>query len=130
MTRYDTVKHTYAMTLNEAAHVLAQIPKVLPEGVWLSDMTVYYGNKTSDFSPTSVNAMPASDAQTDLISVELSGYAYANDSNQQFKKVYALVNVLKSDKVLNRYFRNANLASIQNERNQDSIVTSFRIVCK
>ncbi len=112
----------------EMAYVLTKIPKLLPEGVWLADLSVRY-NVSSDSRSALASVQPAN-TQEDGINMELSGYAYTEDSNQQFKMVYALVNVLKSDKAFQKYFRNVSLAAIQREQKTDTTVTSFKITCR
>lgn len=115
----------------ETAYVLTRIPQLLPEGVWLTNFSLRYGSGAMGSVVASGGKQTAAKPQQDDSGgIELSGYAYNQFPNQQFKMVYDLVNSLKSDEGFKKYFHTVSLNVIQSEQKQDVAVTSFKIVCK
>lgn len=126
--RFQTYKNFFTRT--EASYVLAAIPRILTEGVWLTNLSIQYVKAPSQPMADAKKVAPVAEAKPDGVNVEFSGYAYATDPNQQFKLVYGVVSALKSDKGFQKYFSNVSLVSIQSEQREDITVTSFKISCK
>ena len=121
-----------AYQASEMAYILTHIAKTLPTGIWLTKMEIKYPKDQT--APVASSGRPApsedpagSSKLTRPMMFDLSGYAYTNDANEQFKMVYGLVNALKSDKVFTKYFRDVNLAAIQSQQSGDYVLTSFKI---
>jgi Tfp pilus assembly PilM family ATPase len=124
--KLETVKNIFRKT--ETAFSLVHLSKMLPQGVWLTDMAMQY----TDAAPASTTGKvsdPSSKAAT-AMSLDLSGYAYSKDANEQFRIVYSVVNVLKSDDLFKKYLKSVNLTSIQSEQRDKDNVTSFKISAK
>ncbi|MBI3314350.1 MAG: PilN domain-containing protein [Candidatus Omnitrophica bacterium] len=94
----------------DAAFLLAYTVRSLPEGVWLKDLNVRYGND-------------------DQVTMDISGYVYAENSNQQLRLVNGLVEVLRSSKELSRYLSGVQLTSMQRQDINGVAVTYFLITC-
>lgn len=127
--------YQHAYKKSEMAYLMTYIAKTLPAGIWLSDFDISYDRpkETSASSASSkkpaVESVPGQKPEFPII-IDLSGFSYAKDPNEQFKMVYGLVNSLKSDKTLMKYSRSVNLAGIQREENGDAVITSFKIQIK
>jgi hypothetical protein len=136
-TRLETNRNIFRKT--EMAAFLVHLPKLLPEGVWLIDLNIQY-NPIVEVAPkpidmknagkTPVRAAPPPPSnvpQVGLIVLEMGGYAYMKDSNQQFRVVYGVVDALKTDELFKKYIKSVNLVSIQSEQKDGVSVTSFKI---
>jgi Tfp pilus assembly PilM family ATPase len=113
----------------DVSFYLVRLPKLLPDGVWLNEMTVQYTEvqDTSKLPPQP--GVPKTPPSPGLV-LDMSGYVYNKDTNQQFRMVYGLVNSLKSDDFLKKYLKVISLSSIQTEQRETDTVTSFKITGK
>jgi Tfp pilus assembly PilM family ATPase len=120
-----------AYQASEMAYVLTHIAKTLPTGIWLTKMEIKYAKEkigsTASSNPVSSGDPAGLSKLTKPMTINLSGYAYTSDANEQFKMVYGLVNALKSNTVFTKYFRDVNLAAIQSQQSGDYVLTSFTI---
>ncbi len=116
---------------SQMAFILMRIAKVLPAGMWLTEVDVKYlkdKEGAGTFSLIDPNsASSESSEQIRFLSLDITGYVYAEDSNQQFKMVYAFVNQLKADKTFQTFAKSVNLANIQSEQSGKDVVTNFKI---
>jgi len=97
-------------TKTDVAFLLAYMVQSLPEGVWLKDLNVRYGND-------------------DKVTMDISGYVYAESLNKQLRLVNGLVEVLRSSKELSRYLSGVQLTSMQRQDINGVAVTYFLITC-
>ncbi len=118
--------HKSIFRKTEMTSLLMHVSKTLPNGVWLTELTVQYIEITDN---SNAPGSPSKDASGGL-TLDAVGYAYSKDSNQQFRMVYGLVNAFKADELFKKYIKNVTLASIQNEQVEDVSMTSFRINAK
>jgi Tfp pilus assembly PilM family ATPase len=126
--KLETLKNIFRPT--EMSLFLVRIPKLLPDGVWLTELNLQYldiAEKTPEgASAANIPSKAATGAVA--LSLDVAGYAYMLDANQQFKVVYSFIGALKSDNLLKKYLKNVNLSSpIQSEQHEKDTVTSFRI---
>lgn len=123
-----------AFQASEMAYILTHIAKTLPKGIWLSSMEIQYAKdkigSTTLSKPVLLDDSAGSSKAIRPMMIDLSGYAYTSDDNEQFKMVYGLVNALKSDRIFAKYSRNVSLAGIQSEQRGDLALTSFKIQVK
>jgi len=117
---------------SELSYLLTHIAKNLPGGMWFTKIELKYERNKAGASTVVLagNGISKDDDPQRPMIIELSGYAYTDDPNEQFKMVYAFVNLLKSDQILKKYARSANLSGVQSEQNSDHVVTSFKILIK
>ncbi len=92
--------------------VLNIIPRVLPDGVWLSKFSL--GKK---------------DAGAGL-NLTLEGMSYLGDSNDEFQAVNKFLTSLKEDGKFSKYFKDVSIVSIDHTRFSGAAVTTFLIACK
>jgi Tfp pilus assembly PilM family ATPase len=125
--KLDTVKNIFRRT--EMASYLVRLPKVLPESVWLTDLTMQYTDVQDTSKSTTTNADQQTKASAALpgMLLDVAGYVYTKDTNQQFRVVYSIVSALKSDDLFKKYLKSVNLSSIQSEQREKDTVTSFKI---
>ena len=94
----------------DVAFLLAHMVQSLPEGAWLKSLNVRYGND-------------------DTVMLDISGYVYTEDPNNQLRLVNGLVEVLRSSKELSRYLSGVQLTSMQRQDINGVAVTYFLITC-
>ena len=94
----------------DVAFLLAHMVQSLPEGAWLKSLNVRYGND-------------------DTVMLDISGYVYTEDPNNQLGLVNGLVEVLRSSKELSRYLSGVQLTSMQRQDINGVAVTYFLITC-
>jgi hypothetical protein len=138
--RLDINKMIFRRT--EMALFLARVPRLLPEGVWLNDLSIEYveiaepkigpdSKSSSGFGgqkAVSPKSGASGSASAGVITIEMAGMVYAKDSNQQFRLVYNLVDALKADDFFKKYLANVALSSIQSQqKDKTTTITSFRI---
>ncbi len=97
-------------TKTDVAFLLAYTVRSLPEGVWLKDLNVRYGSD-------------------DKVTVDISGYVYAENLNKQLRSVNGLEEALRSSKELSRYLSGVHLTSMQRQDINGVAVTYFLITC-
>ena len=97
-------------TKTDVALLLVHAVRVLPEGMWLKDLSVRYG-------------------ADDKVTMDIAGYAYAADLNKQLRSVNALVAALRSSKELSGAISSVQLTSMQRQDINNVAVTSFVISC-
>jgi Tfp pilus assembly PilM family ATPase len=115
--------------------LLMLIPDLLPDGAWLSSLDVTYDdpvtfkeaepNLKSKNQPKNTGAMTA----TPTLIVTISGYAYSEDKNRQFRLVNELLRRLKSNDDLLSLFQSIDLETTRIEKLDEHDVTLFKIVC-
>lgn len=87
------------------------IPRLIPEGVWLSN-----------FSFKKIDQ--------DRVELILKGAAYLADSEKEFETVNKFISGLKEDPEFNKYFKGINVTSIDQGRLEKLAVTNFSISCR
>ncbi|MCK5214720.1 MAG: pilus assembly protein PilM [Candidatus Omnitrophica bacterium] len=100
--------------------ILAEIPKLLPQGTWLKKFNVVYREQVKK-----ENKM---NRTVSKMEVRLEGYAFLEESNLQLKLVNLLVSKLKNNELF-KQFDNIELINVRQEKLSDVIVTSYRINC-
>ena len=103
--------------------LLAIVPNLLPEGVWVETFDIAYDDQTRR------NTKEEGDVAGGL-SVNLTGYAYHEDLQEQFTLADQFVRNLREEAKFNRYFKNIKLEVVKRETITDFNVTYFRIACQ
>lgn len=89
---------------------LSLLPRIMPKGVWLTNLAFSKKNDGSDLS--------------------IDGTAYLGDSNKEFQAVYQLLAALNSTPEMKKYFKAINISSITRGQAYSLPVTNFMIMCK
>ncbi len=116
---------------SEVAFFLNVIPRMLPDGIWLKELTVNYSD--IEETPTTEGTEVVEEdpnAKTYTISVAISGFSFVENINQQIRIVKNLVADLNAKKDFSSYFKTIDLATAQVQKLQDFTVTFFRIECE
>ena len=123
-------------TGGDIAPFLATIPKLLPDGVWIEQLDIVYPDifspekekaKTTGALPP--NRDPARQAG-DKPAVDIQGYAYSSDPNDQFKLVNALLENFRANKELSAIFDRMDFETIQARNFGKYPVTFFYLKCR
>ncbi|MDD5561854.1 MAG: pilus assembly protein PilM [Candidatus Omnitrophica bacterium] len=94
-----------------ATYFLDIIPKVLPEGIWL---TKFISTRKDDGRPE----------------VTLEGEAYLNDSDKEFEAVSTLLSNLKANEFFTTHFKEITITSVDRKSVMNKSVAVFSIICK
>ncbi len=109
---------------------LKKIPDMLPKGVWLSNLQITYsdsfvgGGRRSRRRRKSQNG---SGKMSTAIAINLDGYAYNKEQQEEITLIYELMQRLKSDPYFSDVLKSIKLEEVRKEGLQDFIVTKFRI---
>lgn len=114
---------------SSAAHFLSAIPNVLPQGTWLETLQITYSDDTfpKEKSLFQDKNQPQWQPKATL---NLDGYVYQEDVNQQIRLINALVADLKNNQNFAPFFESIELVSAQTQTLDGYVVTHFRIACK
>jgi len=107
---------------SELSFFLQTLPELLPQGVWLRSLKIDYYNKQ----------MMDNDHQRTIVKVMMNvdGYAYTEDTNEQFRLVNTLVATLKENDKLRGIFESIDLESVRSDVFQEYPVTYFNVKCE
>ncbi|MFA5060225.1 MAG: pilus assembly protein PilM [Candidatus Omnitrophota bacterium] len=110
---------------------LQRIPHLLPEGAWLSRLTIDFTN-ASDPRTFSGRAQKPGDEplMNSRTSLDMDGFVFAQDPNQQINLVNKLIASLKNDKQFSQPFEAISLVNAQKQDLKEHTVTSFKIICR
>ncbi len=99
---------------SDIAIFFTEVPMLLPEGAWFESMSVSYNDSDTKDKPV----------------INMSGYVYHENVNEQFRLVYRLQKNLKDDKVLTEYFNTIDILTTESKNLQGFDVTYFKIKCE
>lgn len=94
-----------------ATYPLDIIPRALPDGAWLNDLSLKYNR----------------DGALELI---VSGQIDLADNDKEFEAVNTFLNNLRKDPVFTKYFKEINIGSIDQRSVEGGSLAVFSIVCK
>lgn len=101
-------------TKSKTAFYILQIPQVLPEGLWLKDLSISYKSKRAR------SGKPG-------ISLTLNGYAYNPDINEEFRMINNLVPWFNKQKHFGNTFENIVISNSRQEIFGKYIVIAFTL---
>ncbi|MDZ4243400.1 MAG: pilus assembly protein PilM, partial [Candidatus Omnitrophota bacterium] len=101
------------------SNYLSVIPQVLPEGTWLRNWEIRYED-----------IRDATNAVTSKISINLDGYVYMQNANEQFRVATQLAAKLGANKDFAKGFSSIDLVTVKQEIVNNYSATYFKIVCK
>jgi len=113
LTSYKNIR-----TESKLSYFLSYIPDILPQGVWLNRFTIEYQNPGKAGESKS---MPL---------IQLEGYAYHRDPNEQYRVINNLIGLLRKDEEFSKMFKTIERDNMSQSKFQNYTVTSFRITCK
>ncbi len=100
------------------------IPTLLPSGTWIKDIDITY------LDTEGKNKSYKSDSEKkNIISISMSGYAYLDETKEQFRQVNELLKRLKGAKKFSDFFDNINLETNVTKLSNYT-VTVFKIQCR
>jgi len=96
---------------------LETIPKLLPEGTWLSSLNIEYPSVS-----------PSENETTQIPSVTIEGYAYLKNSQEQFGMINQFVSDLKNNKSFSESFNSIKLVTTESQTLNNYQVTFYKVV--
>jgi len=119
LTSYKSVR-----TDSQISQYIAHTPMLLPAGTWLKDFKIEYNDALVTNPDTGENELKTS------VQLSLDGYAYTENTNEQFRLVNSLVTRFKDDETFKTLFTDIQLANVTQQTLEGFPVTSFRVSCK
>lgn len=107
--------YTNVRTESHLTIILSEIPELLPEGTWLDSLGISY-------DASSLNSAPK-------INIALSGKIYSEDPNQQFYLLNELIDRLKKNKKINKYYHKVTRSAANRAAEDKYTITTFTITC-
>ena len=107
-------------TKSKMAFYLQRLPEILPIGTWLKGWDMSYNERQ-------FNTDEGISRTISRISISIDGYAYLENTNEQFRLVNTLLTKLKSTKDIAKAFKNIDLVAVRQETIGDYAVTYFKI---
>ncbi|OGW98374.1 MAG: hypothetical protein A2Z81_07940 [Omnitrophica WOR_2 bacterium GWA2_45_18] len=107
------------------SHFLSIIPNLLPEGTWIKNFLIIYAKPSQ--------GIQVNDQQSnikDTLSLELSGFAFLENTQEQFRLVNTFLKKLKDTADFSSFFGNIDLETIKSQKLGSIPVTFFRIKCQ
>ena len=99
---------------SDAAFFLNMIPRFLPQGTWLKELTVNFSVESTDSKNSaksgSSHAIPQPQEEKQ-VKVNLTGYAFVENINQQLRLVKNLISNMKDNKEFMRFFKNVSFTT-------------------
>ena len=114
-------------TKSQLTAMLAVIPTLLPEGIWIEKLEITYPDSASykqikNKKGTAVDIL--------IPTIELSGYAYNVKKMDQFQLVNSLFSKIKEHPVFKDSFDYIDLDTVETRRIDEYTATYFKIVCQ
>jgi len=107
---------------SDLTYFLETLPALLPEGMWVRSLKVNYYNKQTKDKKHQRN-IPK-------VMMNIDGYAYTEDTNEQFRLVNTFVATLKENEKINRIFESIDLESVRSDTFEEYPVTFFNVKCE
>lgn len=98
---------------SEISHYLSKIPKLLPKGAWLSNLSIEYF-----------------DGNINKVVIGIDGYVYLPNVDDQIRQVNTIIPKMKADKEFSELFENIVLTNAKKDTFNNYPVTFFHITCK
>lgn len=111
-------------TESEAASILETIPKLLPAGAWLDELILTY---PSDLASGTTNKPTETDGSK--LDVAISGFAYSENTQEQFGIVSKYLVDLKNQADFVKHFQKIELETVRSQQQEEFTVTFFKIRC-
>lgn len=109
------------------------IPRFLPQGAWLKELTInFFPGSTDSTNPSrsgefrAISSQPQKEKQ---VKINMTGYAFVENTNQQLRLVKNLISNMKNNKEFMRFFKNVSFTTETTELNGYP-VTYFKINCE
>jgi len=108
----------------------------MPPGVWFESMKISFSEQVSGKQGRASSDDSGKKQRADYYllektrRVQISGYAYLNDTNVEFRKINDFLAVLREDEVFSAGFKAIKLGTLQAEKKQNQQVTSFTLDCE
>ncbi len=116
--------------------LLIRLIDLMPPGVWFESMKISFSEQVSGKQGRASSDDSGKKQRADYYllektrRVQISGYAYLNDTNVEFRKINDFLAVLREDEVFSAGFKAIKLGTLQAEKKQNQQVTSFTLDCE
>jgi hypothetical protein len=113
--------------IRQKSHIalfLALIPQEFPEGIWMTTLDIYYPKDAPLINEDGAIEILHKESLY-RPRIELSGYAYLDQTKEQFKIVSRLINNFKDNPMLSEIFSNIELKTIKSQRAKNLYETTF-----
>lgn len=112
------------------ARFLDLIPRLLPEGTWLTQLEIRHSDEILPKGETGAGLKTGVPQTMARPTIELTGYVFQEDVGRQIRLINAFVADLKSEKTFSILFDSIDLLSAQTQTVDGHLVTAFKIMCR
>ncbi len=116
---------------SDVASLLVLLPMLLPDGVWIEEINIAYlpilSSEQEARKLSMAGTTVASSSEKPV--VDIQGYAYSENPNEQFKLVNTLLENFKVNKELSTFFEHIDFETIQARNYGKFPATFFRLKC-
>jgi Tfp pilus assembly PilM family ATPase len=109
--------YTSIQSTSKVALILLEIPRLLPDGMWLTGFQI-----SSDRSKSS-------DSGAEKFKITLNGKIYDPDANEQFHILNNFIAVLKNNKKINIFYKEVRRDAANRTTENGQTITTFSITC-
>jgi hypothetical protein len=113
-----------------SAKFLDLIPRLLPEGTWLTELEIKHSDVILSQEGTIADKKVAVSEKIAQPTIEMTGYVFQENVGHQIRLINTFVADLKTEREFSSFFKSIDLLSAQTHTVDGHVVTSFRIVCK
>lgn len=135
-------------TGSEVTYFLVQLTNLLPDGVWIDTVNFSYAKGYANFVQPAAQApvlkttrrgrsapAPSQKVKVDTLNefgliIEIKGYAYMTNINEQFKLVNDLLINIKKREDFSKFFKNIELKTVKSQTLGAYNVTYYEIRCQ
>lgn len=116
--------------------LLIRLIDLMPSGVWFDSMSVSFSEEAINKQGRASSGDASKKAKASYYplqstrKVQVSGYAYLNDTNAEFRKINDFLGVLKEDETFSAGFKLIKLGTLRAVKKENSQVTSFTLDCE
>ena len=118
---------------SDVAFFLNIIPRFLPPGMWLKELTINSSLESTDSTTLpklgESRMIPSQPQKEKQMKINLTGYAFVENVNQQLRLVKNLISNMKNDKEFMKFFKNVNFTTETMDLGGYT-VTYFKINCE
>ncbi len=99
---------------SDMASIMLRVASLLPQGAWLTGLNVQYEGGS---------------VKSTHVTIDMTGYLFKDDPNEQMSAVNSLVLGFRKDKILSKFIKKVTLGSLTRNDMDGRVVTSFSIHC-
>ncbi len=117
--------------VSDASLFLSTTPQLLPDGVWIKTMEIVYSANAQAKNKADEETQDSRSLLTSFSPIiNITGYVYLEDKNEQFRLVNKLLKNFKENENFKFFFKTIDMEVIRADKINDYQVTFFKLKCQ